>query len=113
MSVILFSSIITLMPEKTTKIGIDLGTSNSCCYCIKGQNNVLPVPMADGSYLLPSVVYYSKDKDPLLGIAVKKHITGGKTTIVRNSKRLIGRRYDCEDVQLLLKSCGAPVINRN
>ena len=101
------------MPEKTTKIGIDLGTSNSCCYCIKGQNNVLPVPMADGSYLLPSVVYYSKDKDPLLGIAVKKHITGGKTTIVRNSKRLIGRRYDCEDVQLLLKSCGAPVINRN
>lgn len=102
------------MPEeRTTKIGIDLGTTNSCCYCINARGEVMPVPMPDGSYLLPSSVFYDKGKDPVLGNVVKSRIKNGKLTVVRNSKRLIGRKFKCEEVQSMLKSCGAPVSNRD
>ncbi len=79
-------------------IGIDLGTTNSCVSVIDGGDPVV-VPNPEGSRTTPSVVAFTEDGDRLVGqIAKRQAVTNPDNTLFA-IKRLIGRRFEDEEVQ--------------
>ncbi|NBI42924.1 molecular chaperone DnaK [[Haemophilus] felis] len=78
-------------------IGIDLGTTNSCVAVMDGdQPRVLE--NAEGARTTPSIIAYT-DKETLVGQPAKRQaITNPKNTLFA-IKRLIGRRFQDEEVQ--------------
>lgn len=79
-------------------IGIDLGTTNSCMAIIEGgQPKVLE--NKEGSRTTPSVVAVSKSGERLVGqLAKRQAVTNAKNTLY-SIKRLIGRRFEDEEVK--------------
>ncbi|MFZ5478489.1 MAG: molecular chaperone DnaK [Myxococcota bacterium] len=79
-------------------IGIDLGTTNSCV-AVMEHGEPLVIPNDEGSRTTPSVVAFTKDGDRLVGqIARRQAVTNAQRT-VSVAKRLIGRRFEDEEVQ--------------
>ncbi len=79
-------------------IGIDLGTTNSCVAVIDGGKPVV-IPNTGGYKTSPSMFAISQDGKRLVGhLAKRQAITNARNT-VSASKRLIGRRFDSEEVQ--------------
>jgi molecular chaperone DnaK len=78
-------------------IGIDLGTTNSCVAVLEnGQPTV--IPNAGGYKTTPSMFGISQDGKRLVGhLAKRQAITNAKNTVFA-AKRLIGRRFDAEEV---------------
>jgi len=83
-------------------IGIDLGTTNSVVAVIEaGQPKVIPT--AEGANLCPSIVAVSKNNERLVGqLAKRQAITNPENTIF-SVKRLIGRRWEEDEIQKDLK----------
>ncbi len=78
-------------------IGIDLGTTNSAAAVIEGGKPKL-MPSAEGGKLVPSMVAETKSGERLVGqLAKRQAVTNPKNT-VSSVKRLIGRRFDDEEV---------------
>lgn len=83
-------------------IGIDLGTTNSVVAVIEGGKPKV-IPTAEGSNLCPSIVAQSKNNERLVGqLAKRQAITNPENTIF-SVKRLIGRRWEEEEIQRDLK----------
>jgi len=83
-------------------IGIDLGTTNSCMAVMEGGEPVV-IPNAEGGRTTPSVVAMSKTGERLVGqVAKRQAITNPENTIF-SIKRLIGRRFQDDEVQRDLK----------
>lgn len=79
-------------------IGIDLGTTNSVVAVIEGGKPKV-IPTAEGSNLCPSIVAESKNGERLVGqLAKRQAITNPENTIF-SVKRLIGRRWEEEEIQ--------------
>ena len=100
------------MSKKTTKLGIDLGTTNSCCYCIRPNEDRAVVPTHEGANLLISSPLYQKGKGPVFGKNCTNAIKYGKRTMARYPKRLIGKKLSDLEVLDVSKFCGAPIIDR-
>ncbi len=78
-------------------IGIDLGTTNSAAAVIEGGKPKL-MPTAEGGKLVPSMVAETKSGERLVGqLAKRQAVTNPKNTVF-SVKRLIGRRFDDEEV---------------
>jgi len=78
-------------------IGIDLGTTNSCVAVVDVTTPQV-IPNHEGSRTTPSVVGFTEDGERLVGqIAKRQAITNPFNTIFA-IKRLIGRKYDSEEV---------------
>ena len=79
-------------------IGIDLGTTNSCVAVMDGaQPRVLE--NSEGDRTTPSVIAYTADGETLVGQPAKRQaITNPENTFFA-IKRLIGRRFQDEEVQ--------------
>jgi molecular chaperone DnaK len=78
-------------------IGIDLGTTNSCVAVVDVTTPQV-IPNREGSRTTPSVVGFTEDGERLVGqIAKRQAITNPFNTIFA-IKRLIGRKYDAEEV---------------
>ncbi|HEY8181118.1 MAG TPA: molecular chaperone DnaK [Thermoanaerobaculia bacterium] len=78
-------------------IGIDLGTTNSCVAVVDVTTPQV-IPNREGSRTTPSVVGFTEDGDRLVGqIAKRQSITNPFNTVFA-IKRLIGRKYDSEEV---------------
>ncbi len=83
-------------------IGIDLGTTNSCVAVMEGGDPVV-IPSAEGSRTTPSMVAFSEKGERLVGqIAKRQAITNPDDTIFA-VKRLIGRKFDSNEVQKDIK----------
>ncbi len=83
-------------------IGIDLGTTNSVVAVIEGGKPKV-IPTAEGSNLCPSIVAQSKNGERIVGqLAKRQAITNPENTIF-SVKRLIGRRWEEEEIQNDLK----------
>src|SRR3990167_10884466 len=83
-------------------IGIDLGTTNSVVAVTEGGKPKI-IPTAEGSNLCPSVVATTKKGERLVGqLAKRQSITNPENTIF-SVKRLIGRRWEEEEIQRDLK----------
>ncbi len=85
-------------------IGIDLGTTNSCVAVIDWGKPVV-IPNAGGYKTTPSMLAISQDGKRLVGhLAKRQAITNARNTVY-SSKRLIGRRFDSEEVQKSIELC--------
>ncbi|HXK00374.1 MAG TPA: molecular chaperone DnaK [Buchnera sp. (in: enterobacteria)] len=83
-------------------IGIDLGTTNSCVAIMDG-NKARVLDNAEGERTTPSVIAYTQDGEILIGQPAKRQaITNPKNTLFA-IKRLIGRRFQDEEVQRDIK----------
>ena len=81
------------IPVHRFAVGIDLGTTNSLVSTSSGQD-IEVLPDDAGKYLLPSVVQYSAEVDPVVGkIAISAAINDPKNTI-SSVKRLLGRSIE-------------------
>jgi molecular chaperone DnaK len=79
-------------------IGIDLGTTNSCVAILDGDTARV-IENAEGDRTTPSIIAYTDDGEILVGQPAKRQsITNPKNTLFA-IKRLIGRRYEDEEVQ--------------
>ena len=83
-------------------IGIDLGTTNSCVAVLDGDK-VRVIENAEGDRTTPSIIAYTEDGETLVGQPAKRQsVTNPKNTLFA-IKRLIGRRFEDEEVQRDLK----------
>jgi molecular chaperone DnaK len=79
-------------------IGIDLGTTNSCVSVME-QGEAVVIPNSEGSRTTPSMVAFTDGGSRLVGqIAKRQAITNPESTIY-STKRLIGRKFDSEEVR--------------
>ena len=90
-------------------IGIDLGTTNSCVAILEGSDPVL-IPNAEGSRTTPSVVAFTEEGDRLVGqIAKRQAVTNPDNTLFA-IKRLIGRRFQDDEVQKMIETVPFDII---
>ena len=79
-------------------IGIDLGTTNSCVAVLDGDKPRV-IENAEGTRTTPSIIAYTDDGETLVGQPAKRQaVTNPKNTLFA-IKRLIGRRFEDEEVQ--------------
>lgn len=79
-------------------LGIDLGTTNSCMAVVEGgQPKVLE--NSEGARTTPSIVAASKTGERLVGQVAKRQAVVNPKNTLFSIKRLIGRRFDDQEVQ--------------
>ncbi|MGO2012910.1 MAG: molecular chaperone DnaK [Pseudoalteromonas sp.] len=79
-------------------IGIDLGTTNSCVAVLDGDKARV-IENAEGDRTTPSIIAYTQDGETLVGQPAKRQAVTNPTNTVYAIKRLIGRRFEDEEVQ--------------
>jgi molecular chaperone DnaK len=81
-------------------IGIDLGTTNSCCGVVK-NNRPLVIPSRRGHNTIPSVVALDSMGQVVVGHGAKAQMELNPSKTIYGSKRLVGRPF------------GSPVVRRS
>src|SRR5437660_272131 len=79
-------------------IGIDLGTTNSCVAVMEGGEPVV-IPNSEGSRTTPSMVGFAEAGERLVGQIGKRQAVTNPEATVFAVKRLIGRKFDSEEVR--------------
>ncbi len=83
-------------------IGIDLGTTNSCVAILDGDHARV-IENAEGDRTTPSIIAYAEDGEILVGQPAKRQAVTNPRNTLFAIKRLIGRRFEDEEVQRDLK----------
>ncbi|HEX8407418.1 MAG TPA: molecular chaperone DnaK [Thermoanaerobaculia bacterium] len=78
-------------------LGIDLGTTNSCVAVVDVTTPQV-ITNREGSRTTPSVVGFTEDNDRLVGQIAKRQAITNPFNTVFAIKRLIGRKFDSEEV---------------
>jgi molecular chaperone DnaK len=79
-------------------VGIDLGTTNSCIAVMEGGGPVV-IANTEGSRTTPSMVAITESEERLVGHIAKRQAVSNPEDTVFSVKRLIGRRYDSEEIR--------------
>jgi molecular chaperone DnaK len=74
-----------------TIVGIDLGTTNSCCAVVVGDGQVKLVPYKGGDYTIPSIFAIDDKGNELVGHDAKRQWQLNPRNTLYATKRLIGR----------------------
>jgi molecular chaperone DnaK len=93
-------------------IGIDLGTTNSAiAYMVGGKPEI--ITNSEGDRTTPSVVAITKDGSRLVGkVAYRQRVTNPTNTVF-GIKRLVGRKFEDEEVQRDLKLMPYEIVKSN
>ncbi len=83
-------------------LGIDLGTTNSAMAIVEGGSPRI-LENKEGSRTTPSVVAIAKTGERLVGQAAKRQAVTNPENTIFSVKRLIGRRFEDEEVQRDIK----------
>lgn len=83
-------------------IGIDLGTTNSCVAVLDGDK-VRVIENAEGDRTTPSIIAYTAEGETLVGQPAKRQSVTNPENTLYAIKRLIGRRFEDEEVQRDIK----------
>ena len=83
-------------------IGIDLGTTNSCVAIMDG-GKARVLENAEGDRTTPSIIAYTADGETLVGQPAKRQAVTNPQNTLFAIKRLIGRRFQDEEVQRDIK----------
>jgi len=73
-------------------VGIDLGTTNSLIAILEGGEPII-IPTAEGDYLLPSVVGFTKEGERLVGVTAKRQAISNPERTISSIKRHMGTTY--------------------
>ncbi|HGJ5876020.1 MAG TPA: molecular chaperone DnaK [Arsenophonus sp.] len=79
-------------------IGIDLGTTNSCVAIMDGASARV-LENSEGDRTTPSIIAYTQDGEILVGQPAKRQAVTNPQNTLFAIKRLIGRRFEDEEVQ--------------
>ncbi|MBW2281608.1 MAG: Hsp70 family protein, partial [Deltaproteobacteria bacterium] len=79
-------------------IGIDLGTTNSCV-AVMDRDGAAVIANSEGSRTTPSIVGFNEAGEKLVGQIAKRQAVTNPDQTVYAVKRLIGRRFDEENVE--------------
>lgn len=90
-------------------IGIDLGTTNCCISYIEG-NQFKVIPSLEGSRVYPSMIGLSKKGERIFGNIAKRQFASNPKNTIWAVKRLIGRRYDSEEVTKFRKYVSFDIV---
>ena len=83
-------------------LGIDLGTTNSAMAIVEGGSPSI-VENKEGNRTTPSMVAISKSGERLVGLLAKRQAVTNSGNTLYSIKRLIGRKFEDEEVQRDLK----------
>lgn len=90
-------------------IGIDLGTTNSCVSVMEGGEAKV-IQNSEGSRTTPSIVAFNDAGERLVGqLAKRQAITNPDKTLFA-IKRLIGRKYDSDEVKRFIQMSPFKVV---
>jgi molecular chaperone DnaK len=90
-------------------IGIDLGTTNSAMAVMEaGKPQV--IANSEGGRTTPSVVAVGKDSDRLVGTIAKRQAVTNAANTVYSVKRLMGRRFEDEEVARFKNVAGFEIV---
>jgi molecular chaperone DnaK len=90
-------------------VGIDLGTTNSCVAVIDGDGAVV-IANAEGSRTTPSIIGFAQSGERLVGQAARRQAMTNAENTIYAVKRLMGRKYEDEEVQRHLLTCPYEVV---
>ena len=90
-------------------IGIDLGTTN-CAVAIMEAGQPKILENAEGNRTTPSVVAISKNGERLIGQTARRQAVTNPENTVYAVKRLIGRRFQDEEIQHDLKNVPYSIV---
>ena len=90
-------------------IGIDLGTTYSCC-AIMRNNTVDIIANDQGNRTTPSYVAFT-DTERLIGEAAKNQAALNPKNTIYNAKRIIGREFDDSSVKNCINTMPFKIIN--
>jgi molecular chaperone DnaK len=92
-----------------TVIGIDLGTTNSCVAVVEAGQPVV-IANRGGYKTTPSMVAITEAGKRLVGhIAKRQAVTNAEHTVFA-AKRLIGRKWDSQQVQNAVQNCPYSIV---
>lgn len=83
-------------------VGIDLGTTNSAVAIIEAGEPKI-IENKEGGRITPSVVSITKSGERLVGILAKRQAVTNPENTIYSIKRLIGRRFDDQEVRHEMK----------
>jgi len=83
-------------------IGIDLGTTNSCV-AVMEADGARVIENSEGDRTTPSIVAFTDDGEVLVGQPAKRQAVTNPLHTIYAVKRLIGRRYEEDEVQKDIK----------
>ncbi len=94
-------------------VGIDLGTTNSLISIVEGGQPVV-IPSAEGDYLFPSVVGFSKTGERLVGAVAKRQAVSNPERTVISIKRHMGTDYkvQIDDKQFTPQEISAMILQK-
>lgn len=98
-----------VLKEGEIVLGIDLGTTNTCCCVYDGHE--YRTLYFNVNKLLPSYVMYKNDGSIVCGTAAKTMMKRRNVFVVCNSKRIIGRPYTSGEVQKMTDYCGTTIVD--
>src|SRR3954470_5318977 len=90
-------------------VGIDLGTTNSCVAIMDGDQPVV-IANAEGTRTTPSVTGCASSGERLVGQAARRQAMTNPENTVYAVKRLMGRKFEDEEVQRHLLTCPYEVV---
>jgi len=93
----------------TKVLGIDLGTTNSCV-AVVDVTEPRVLANREGSRTTASIVAFTEDGDRLVGQIAKRQAIATPEHTVFAVKRLIGRKFDDEDVQRVREFLPYPLV---
>ena len=83
-------------------IGIDLGTTNSCVSVMVGDQPEV-IANSEGARTTPSIVAFTASGEKLVGQIAKRQAATNPDRTIFAVKRLIGRRFEADEVQAFAK----------
>src|SRR6266581_1807505 len=90
-------------------IGIDLGTTNSAMAAMQSGKPEI-IANSEGGRTTPSVVAVNKNGERLVGQVARRQMVTNPSNTVYEVKRLIGRRWEDEEVQRDLKLMSYEIV---
>ena len=93
-------------------LGIDLGTTNSAMAVVEAGSPKI-VENKEGARTTPSMVAISKSGERLVGLLAKRQAVTNPENTLFSIKRLIGRRFEDEEVQRDVKLMPYTIVKAN
>lgn len=93
-------------------LGIDLGTTNSAMAVVEGGSPSI-IENKEGNRTTPSMVAISKSNERLVGLLAKRQAVTNPGNTLFSIKRLIGRKFEDEEVQRDLKLLPYKIVKAN